>query len=114
MGGVFLGIAPWLEGSFMSGSTRHPRSYPVFVQPLSRPLLALLWPLAWPLSLGLRGWQALVVKQDPPWLVARGDSCMQRGLEVGRNWREVARVPGQTAEGWSLSPPPQRPGLLTG
>ena len=34
MSGIFLGTAPCLEGSFMSGSPS-PHSYPVFVQPLS-------------------------------------------------------------------------------
>lgn len=31
-----------------------------------------------------------------------------------RNWREVVRVPGWMGEGCFLSPPPPRPGLLTG
>ena len=30
-----------------------------------------------------------------------------------RNWREVVRVTGQTAEGWFPSPPPLKLSLLT-
>lgn len=54
---------------------------------------------------------------DPPGLarlVARSCGCVQRGLGVERNWREVVRVPGWMGEGCFLSPPPPRPGLLTG
>lgn len=66
------------------------------------------------LSQGLWGWQALVFRQIcqtwPGWWPV----AVQRGLEVERNWREVVRVPGQTGEGWFLSPPLLRLGPLTG
>lgn len=107
------------------GINTRPHSNPVFVQSLSLPLRAFLSPLSWPLplsphlltSFGPVGVAGLSGQTDPPGvarLVASGCSCVQRGLELERNWREVVRVLGQTEEGWFLSPPSPRPGLFPG
>lgn len=109
----------------MSGSTTPsfpPSVCPVFLSSSPGPLfpsssalaslptvIALLWAYG--------GWQALEVRQIcqawSGWLVASGCSCVPRGLEVERNWREVVRVQGHKGEGWLLSPPPLKPGLLS-
>lgn len=90
IGGIFLGTAPWLEGSFMSGSTL-PRFHPVFVQSLSLPLLALLSPIPWPLSLsptslpgsGPEGVAGLSGQTDPPGMARLVVSIWK---ETGGKW----------------------------
>lgn len=110
--GIFLGTAPWLKGSFMSGLPPHP--YPVFVQSVSLPLPALLSPFLAPVSfptfiaqLWACGGGSLSGQTDPPGMVRLGANaavCIQ-GVEVERSWREVVRVLGQKAEaGCSVDP----------
>lgn len=121
---IFLGTDPWLENGFMSGSTTPP---PIPTQCLSSLSLFLSWPsflFFGPClsphchcpAVGLWGMAGLRGQTDLPSiarLVASGCSCVPRGLEVERNWREVVRVQGHKGEGWFLSPPPLKPGLLS-